>query len=102
MYDAHMQGNAPKIPQSVEPRLADIIKRSLIVAPPQRQDVTAMKHALSSLNELLRIEAGGIPGVPADVLNHGDIIRPDSLLSLGRSYTAQEPQVGRPLHRLFC
>ena len=86
-----MQGNAPPIPRSVEPRLADIIRRSLVVAPPQRQDVTAMKHALSSLNELLRIEAGGTPSVPANVLHNADIlVRPDSLINL--SHTIQEAQ----------
>ena len=89
----HVQGSGPQIPRSVEPRLADIIKRSLVVAPPQRQDVTAMKHALSSLNELLRIEAGGTPSVPPDVLNNADILlRPDSLISLARSNTIQESQ----------
>lgn len=54
-----------------------------------------MKHALSSLNELLRIEAGGMPAVPAEVLNNADIlVQPDSLTSLARSNNVNAPQVG--------
>lgn len=94
-----MQGNAPQIPKSVEPRLADIIRRSLVVAPPQRQDATAMKHSLSSLNELLRIEAGGTPAVPAHVLHSADLlVRPDSLVSLSHTIQEAQSQVRAPVY----
>lgn len=72
-----------------------------------------MKHALSSLSELLRIEAGGVPAVPAEVLNNADInVPPDSLANVARTQpnTSNEGQVLLPLLffslpntlRLFC
>lgn len=69
-----MTGTGPTVPASLEPRLAHILSRSFVVSPITRQDVLAMRHALSSLNEVLRIESGGTPSVPTSVLHSADIL----------------------------
>lgn len=69
-----MNGTVPTVPANLEPRLAHIISRSFVISPITRQDVLAMRHALSSLNELLRIESGGTPSVPNAVLQSAEIL----------------------------
>lgn len=90
-----MQGHTPDIPESVESRLGDIIKRSLVVSQNNRQDVSAMRHQLSNLGEILRLEAGGKTTIPLEVLNNADIL-PNSLESVLRSST-REGQVRHEL-----
>lgn len=68
-----MNGTVPAIPHTLEPRLSHILSRSFVISPINRQDVLAMRHALSSLNEVLRIESGGTSSVPSDVLKSAEI-----------------------------
>jgi hypothetical protein len=68
IHDALRSGQSPAVPPYVDERFATILRMSFKHNPATRIDVVTLRHALSQFNEELRIEAGGEPTAPADVV----------------------------------
>ena len=77
VHNALRSGAAPAVPAAVDERLANILRAAFRHNPADRADVSTVRAQLSQLNEELRMEGGGAPTAPPEVLAaaYGDVSR---------------------------